>query len=74
MYFSLLEDWNGLLSYSLLTRRLQGSFYLMEPGRLAILVVPLKVAFSSVPYGVLTKTLNLLFAFLSPVGFNICPW
>jgi hypothetical protein len=38
-------------------------FYLVEPRRQAIPVVPFKVAFSSVPFGVLTEIVKLLFAF-----------
>jgi hypothetical protein len=40
-------------------------------------VIPLiqfKVTFSSVPFGVLTETVKLLFAFLFPLVFEICHW
>jgi hypothetical protein len=40
-------------------------FYLVEPQRWAIPAVPFKGAFFSVPFGVLTETVKLLFAFLS---------
>jgi hypothetical protein len=49
-------------------------FYLAEPRRRAITVVPVKVVFSPVPFGVLTETGKLLCALLFPLGFKICQW
>jgi hypothetical protein len=40
----------------------------------AIPVGPFKVAFSSVPFGVLTEIMKVFFAFLFPLGFKICHW
>jgi hypothetical protein len=49
-------------------------FDLAESQRQAIPVIHFKVVLSSVPFGVFTETVKLLFAFLFPMGFKICHW
>jgi hypothetical protein len=49
------------------------NFYFVEPQRQAIPVVPIKVAFTSGTFDVLTETVELLIAVLSPLDFKDLP-